>query len=105
MSTPLIRVAITALIFNLVTPAANAGTPCDSSLSASLQDAGRIVRAMRVDKPGQARVFARDGSEHTAGAVRWISAELEIASRACAQGDEADAVRHLDAVRAVLKLR
>jgi len=103
MAKAVVKVAISALVFSLVALEAQAGTGCIPSLSVPLQDAERTVSSIRFDKPGQARVFAADGSEYTAGAARWMSAELSIAGRACTRGDEATAVQHLDAVRKVLK--
>jgi len=102
MTKPVFRVAISAMVYGLVALEAQAATRCEPTLSAPLQDAERIVHSLRVDKPGQARVFAADGSEYTATAVRWMNAELAIANRACTRGDDATAALHLDAVQNLL---
>jgi hypothetical protein len=108
MSTPWIRAALAAAlavtVLSLAAAEANANTGCEPGLTAPLQGAERLVRSLRFDKPGQARVFAADGKEYTAGAARWMSAELEIAKRACARGDTATAMLHLDAVRDLLRM-
>jgi hypothetical protein len=103
MSTASIRTALGVIVLCLAALAANAGTGCEPAVTAPLQDAARLVGSMRSDKPGQARVFAADGAEYTAGAARWMRSELDIASRACARGDNATAIRHLDAVRNLLQ--
>ena len=91
------------IVLSLTALEANAGTGCDVGVNAQLQGADRLVESIRSDKPGQARVFAADGSEYTAAAARWMSAELGIANRACARGDSATAIRRVDAVRNLLK--
>jgi hypothetical protein len=78
---------------------------CDVTFTQSLERTARLVAALRPDKPGQVRVFAPDGSEHTAGEARWMAGELVRAGRACRQGDDAEAARHLDAVRSALQTR
>jgi hypothetical protein len=103
MSTPFVRAAVAVIVLSLAALEANAGTGCDAGLTVPLQGALRLVRSMHGDKPGQARVFAADGQEFTAGTARWMSAELEIARRACARGDSATASVHVDAVRNLLQ--
>jgi hypothetical protein len=99
------RALLTVMLLGLTAIEAHAGSGCTPGLTTPLQDAQRLVRSLRSDKPGQARVFAADGSEYTSGAARWMNAELAIASRACARGDDADAMRHLHGVRSLLHLQ
>jgi len=103
MSTRWIKAAAAVIVLSLAAVEANADTGCDAAVNAPLRGAERLVSSMRSDKPGQARVFAADGSEYTAGAARWMSAELGIANRACARGDSATAIRHLNGVRKFLR--
>ncbi len=51
-------------------------------VQATLRNAAQKVLALRLDKPGQARVFAAGGSEYTAAAVRRMHAELRYADEA-----------------------
>ena len=81
--------------------AASAG--CDASFTEQYQAAARIVDSLRPDKGGQARVFAADGSEFTAGQVRWLQGELRKIEEDCVQGDQARASQLLRKVREVLQ--
>lgn len=79
-----------------------AAEDCDPALLSSMRDAQRLVAPMRADKPGQARVFAADGSEYPAGVVRWMTAELLAAEQNCRDGKSADAETHVAGVEATL---
>ena len=83
---------------------ATTANACDAMLTQSLEHTARLVAELRPDKPAQTRVFAPDGSEHTAGEARWMVGELVRAGRACRQGDDAEAARHLQAVRSALRV-
>ncbi|MGA2861814.1 MAG: hypothetical protein ABSF31_08630 [Steroidobacteraceae bacterium] len=86
----------------LVSSAYAAGAACDDKLTASLHECERIVGSLRPDKAGQMRVFASDGSEFTAGQAQWMKGQLQLIAKACAEGDAADASRHLAEVRELL---
>ncbi len=79
------------------------GVSCDSAMTQSLQTSQRVVDSLRPDKPGQARVFASDGSEFTAGEAGWMRGQLKRVSEACARGDQAEAVRVLTGVQNLIK--
>jgi hypothetical protein len=87
----------------LASGGAYAGSGCDPALTAALHDCVRIVDSLRVDKAGQARVFASDGSEFTAGQALWMKGQLRAVDRACAEGDQAEAARRLAGVQELLK--
>jgi hypothetical protein len=91
-----------ALGLGLLGCGTSAWADCDPALLASMRDAERLVDPMRADKPGQARVFAADGSEYSAGQVRWLAAELHTAERNCRAGNFAAAREHLTAVEDTL---
>lgn len=78
---------------------------CSSPLTEQFAGVQRIVDSLRSDKPGQARVFASDGSEYTAGEAAWMKGLLHAAQQACARGDEASAASAVDAVRDLLNSR
>ena len=82
--------------------ATGAWADCDPALLTSMRDAERLVGPLRADKPGQARVFAADGSEYSAGLVRWLAAELVAAETNCRDGKVAAAREHLTAVKDTL---
>ncbi len=80
----------------------SASADCDATLVTSMRDAQRLVTSMRADKPGQARVFAADGSEYSAGLVRWMAAELVDAEKNCREGNFAAAGAKVAAVQETL---
>jgi len=82
---------------------ASMAADCAAPLVRSLQDAGRRIESMQVTKPGQVRVFAADGSEYTAGAVRRMRAEVQLADQACRRGDARVASGYLDAISATIR--
>lgn len=63
---------------------------CGNSQSARYQQLDSIVHGLRLDKPGQARVYAPDGSEYTGGEVLWMRAQIKKVERLCADGSEQD---------------
>ena len=79
---------------------------CDAALMQQYRDCARIVYSLRPEKSGQARVFASDGSEFTAGQAQWMQGQLRRFERLCASGadpDGAEAARVLAPVQALLK--
>jgi hypothetical protein len=66
----------------------------------------RLVDSLRPDKGGQARVFAADGSEFTAGQALWMRGQLRKVARLCASGrpdDRQEAARILSEVSELLQ--
>jgi hypothetical protein len=85
---------------------AHAANLCDGTSSSQYRDCVRIVDSLRPDKAGQARVFAADGSEFTAGQALWMKGQLRKVARLCASGtagSQAEAARILAEVGALLK--
>lgn len=76
---------------------------CDASFTEQYHDCVRIVDSLRPDKGGQARVFAVDGSEFTAGQARWLQGQLHKVAAACVRNDEAQAAQLLAEVQELLK--
>ncbi|HWS70123.1 MAG TPA: hypothetical protein VN325_45755 [Steroidobacteraceae bacterium] len=76
---------------------------CDASFAGQYHDCLRIVDSLRPDKGGQARVFAVDGSEFTAGQARWMQGRLHKVEEACARGDQVRAAQLLAEVQTLLK--
>ncbi len=93
---------VPAAAFGLLVGTANARADCDPTLGSSLRDAERFVATMRADKPGQARVFASDGTEYSAGLVRWMAAQLRAADKDCLNAKPAEALKRLSAVQDTL---
>lgn len=60
---------------------------------ARLRACRSFVEGLHADKPGQARVYAADGSEFTAGQAQWMRAQLRLANQAQAAGHSDEAAR------------
>ena len=91
----------------LLGAAAQAQSPCDPT-SQQYKDSVRLVDSLRPDKAGQARVFASDGSEFTAGQALWMRGQLRKAARLCVSeraGDQQEAARILSEVHELLQSR
>jgi hypothetical protein len=80
-----------------------AAVDCDASFTEQHRDGVRIVDSLRPDKGGQARVFAVDGSEFTAGQARRMQGQLHMVAEACVRGDQAQAAQLLAEVQELLK--
>jgi hypothetical protein len=100
------RVVIVVTVACLAASAAYADSGCDSATVQRYRACARIVDSLRPDKGGQARVFATDGSEFTAGQAQWMQGRLREVQRLCAHGsagDQAEAARLLSEVQDLLK--
>jgi hypothetical protein len=89
----------------LLAATAQAETLCGMS-SQQYKDCVRLVDSLRPDKGGQARVFAADGSEFTAGQALWMQDQLRRVTRLCATGraaDQAEAARIIAEVSDLLR--
>ena len=96
-------VIVTAMSF--LGAVARAQAPCDPA-SQQYKDCIRLVDSLRPDKAGQARVFAADGSEFTAGQALWMRGQLRKVARLCATGrpeDQEEAARILTEVGELLQ--
>jgi hypothetical protein len=97
------RIVLPLVIACLATSAVYAGTGCDETLTQSFHECVRIVDSLRPDKGGQARVFASNGTEFTAGQAQWMKGQLNLVDKACARGDQAEAARLLTEVQELIK--
>jgi hypothetical protein len=100
------RIVLLAAAAVLGISSALAAPGCDPALLQQYRECARVVDTLRPEKSGQARVFASDGSEFTAGQALWMQGQLRKVERLCAQGtsasqDEATAV--LAAVQQLLR--
>ena len=86
-----------------VVPLSYAADSCEASVAARYRDITTVVNSLRPDKPGQARVFATDGSEFTAGEAHWMQGQLVKINEACTRGDEAQAAHLLAKLQELLK--
>ena len=78
---------------------------CSRPVTGSLVGAERMVGSLRPEKGGQARVFAYDGTEFTAGEALWMKGRLRLAAAACARSDDAGARPYLKQVMDLLRSR
>jgi hypothetical protein len=89
----------------LIAATAQAETPC-GTFSQQYKDCLRLVDSLRPDKSGQARVFAADGSEFTAGQALWMQGQLRRVASLCATRraeDQAEAAHILTEVSDLLR--
>ena len=103
--TEMLRKAVLGSTMLLLGAMAQAQAPCDSA-SRQYKDCVRLVDSLRLDKGGQARVFAADGSEFTAGQALWMRGQLRRVARLCSTGrpsDQEEAARILAGVRDLLQ--
>jgi hypothetical protein len=104
----LARVVVSAAAICLFAGAAYAGSPCDGPSEQHYRECVRLVDSLRPDKAGQARVFAFDGSEFTAGQAQWMRGQLRKVERLCASAapaDQAEAERVLAEIRELIGSR
>jgi hypothetical protein len=99
MSSKFLSCIVVACAFSL----SHAAEGCDASFTEQYHDCVRIVDSLRPDKSGQARVFALDGSEFTAGQARWMQGQLHKVEETCVRGDQARAAQLLAEVQELLK--
>ena len=78
-----------------VSSTAFATESCDRQPNSAYHQSMLIVDSLRAEKPGQARVFAYDGTEFTGGQSQWLHGQMRVIDRACARGDQATAARVL----------
>jgi hypothetical protein len=98
----MLRVVISSAVL-LGASVGYADASCAPAQLEALQKSERIVASLRPDKPGQARVFAIDGSEFTAGQSAWMRGQLSKSSRACARGEDSQAAAVLAGLQAFIK--
>jgi hypothetical protein len=94
---------ISCILIACADPLSHAAEGCDASFTAQYHESVRIVESLRPDKGGQARVFAADGSEFTAGQARWMHGQLHKVEVACVRGDHARAAQLLAEVQELLR--
>lgn len=87
----------------LVAPALHASEGCDPGFIQQYNATSRVADSLPPDKPGLMRGYAFDGSEFSARQALWMQGQLRVVDRACARGDQAEAMRRLAAVQALLK--
>ena len=87
----------------LAATASYAADICDAGLMQQYRDCARIVDTLRPEKSGQARVFAIDGTEFTAGQALWMKGQLRKFERLCASREQAEAAKVLAEVEGLLK--
>jgi hypothetical protein len=94
---------LSCLVITCAVSLAHAAEACDASLTDQYRNSLRIVDSLRVEKGGQARVFAADGSEFTAGQARWMRGQLREVKEAGGRGDQVHATELLRQVQELLR--
>ena len=95
-------------LFLFVAGALTAGVACacDEVILQQYHDSARIVDTLHVEKNGQARVFAVDGTEVTAGQALWMQGQLRKVAGLCAVDsplNQAKAQESLTSVQELLR--
>jgi hypothetical protein len=81
----------------------HADARCSRTLTDSIIRAERLVDSLRPQKGGQARVFAYDGSEYTAGEALWMKGKLRAVLAECNRDDETHALPELTEVLTLVR--
>jgi hypothetical protein len=100
------RLAILAVAAVVTVGPAFAAPGCDPIFLQQFRQCSQIVDTLRPEKSGQARVFASDGSEFTAGQALWMQGQLRKVERLCNLGtaeSQAEASATLVAVQDLLR--
>jgi hypothetical protein len=100
------RIVLIAAVTVIGIGSAIAAPGCDPAFMQQYRECARVVDTLRPEKSGQARVFAYDGSEFTAGQALWMQGQLRKVERLCAQGtpaSQAEATSVLVKVQELLK--
>lgn len=87
---------------------AQANPGCGAALQTRYVDVDRVAGSLHVYKPGQARVFAFDGSEYTGGESLWMQGQLRRVVRLCTRSrpqDGARAARVIGEVESLVQAR
>ena len=80
------RIVILAAAAVVSVGPAFAAPSCDAVFMQQYRQCAQIVDTLRPEKSGQARVFASDGSEFTAGQALWMQGQLRKIERLCSLG-------------------
>ncbi|HTC53787.1 MAG TPA: hypothetical protein VK700_17775 [Steroidobacteraceae bacterium] len=100
------RIAILAVAAVASVGPAFAASGCDPIFMQQVRQCSQIVDNLRPEKSGQARVFASDGSEFTAGQALWMQGQLRKVERLCSQStseSQAEASATLAAIQDLLR--
>ena len=85
--------------------AAAAQERCNNELELSIQRYSQVIHSLRPDKPGQAHVYAADGSEFTPAEAFWMQEQLRRIETACKLDASPDALERLEHVRWLINSR
>jgi len=69
----------------------------------NFKQASRIINSLHMDKPGQSRVFAVDGSEFTGVQALWLKGQMHTVEMAAMHGDRSQATRELQQIATILQ--
>jgi hypothetical protein len=84
---------------------AHADGACDRTQQ-QYRDCVQLLNSLHLEKPGQMRVLAADGSEFNGGQVQWMKGQMHRFERLCALGgaeNEAQAAKVLADVEGLIE--
>jgi hypothetical protein len=101
----LVRFVLAVVLAASAWSVAAAADRCGTGADASFEHYYRVVNSLRPDKPGQAIVYASDGSRFSAAEAHWLTGQIRAADRDCGLGNTADALQRLQDVRTLIDSR
>ena len=100
-----VKVVLAAAVAIFAWTAAAAKESCNNELEFSIERYGHVIHSLRLDKPGQAHVYAADGTEFTPAEAFWMREQLRRIETACKLDASPDALERLEQVRWLINSR
>ena len=100
-----VKIVPVAAVAILSWTAAAAQEGCNSELELSIKRYSQVIHSLRPDKPGQAHVYAADGSAFTPAEAFWMQGQLRKIETACKLDASPDALERLGQVRWLINSR
>jgi len=100
-----VKVVLAVVVSLFGWSASGAEEDCRSGLDRALGRYTNVVESLRLDKPGQAHVYAPNGLEFTPAETFWLKGQLREADASCTLHHSSDALRHLELVRRLIDSR
>ena len=100
-----VRFVLAVILAASAGSAAAAADRCGAGADPSFEHYYRVVNSLRPDKPGQAIVYASDGSRFSAAEAYWLKGQIRAAERNCGLGNSAEAMQQLQGVRTLIDSR
>jgi hypothetical protein len=100
-----VKIGLAVVVALLGWSAAGAEEGCRGEFDRSLEHYIHVVDSLRLDKPGQAHVYARDGLEFTPAEAYWLQGQIREIETSCSLHAAADALQRLERARRLIDTR